>query len=345
MTIKIEFQREVLPDGDFVTSAVVNSQKYIDPNLIDFFVHGKKIPKKPLTKNTYYFGQNNNLATMKFGSNFQDRFVLPEISVQIKNNHEDVISTFKEDPLAAKFITKFYQGNQTPLSYYLYSSNNRIQKRPLVVFLHGSGERGYGDRYPLWGNDVTEQILRYVQKHEDAVIAAPQATWRTELNGWFRKGIRESLINLIYYLITTENIDRERIYLLGLSNGGAGTWHFAQNHPDLFAAIAPCCGYIYNDNKMFLEAPGKGRYMEPTESEVNALANMPIWAFAAIDDNVVNVNGTKHTVRAIKNRGNSKVNETIYPAGTLGKTPHASWKLAYHEDKLFPWLFAQRRSN
>jgi predicted peptidase len=342
MTIKVEFQREVLPDGDYVTSAILNSDKKVDLNDVKFTIHGVKIDIKKIAGNKFYFGQNEKLATIHFGSNFQDHFVLPEISVHINDLDDNIISEFKEDPIAEKFTTNFYHGKET-LSYYLYTSQSKSKKRPMVVFLHGSGERGYGDRYPLWGNDVAEQIVRYVKSHEDAVVVAPQATWRKELNGWFRKGVRKTLINLINYLIKTENIDQKRIYLLGLSNGGAGTWHFAENHPDMFAAIAPCCGYIYNDEKYFLEAPGKGRYMEPTENEAKELKDMPIWAFAAADDNVVNPDGTRHTVKAIKEAGNKKIRETIYDAGMLGNNPHNSWKLAYHEQDLFPWMFKQKK--
>ena len=209
--------------------------------------------------------------------------------------------------------------------------------------MHGLGERGYGDRYPLYGCDIPKLLAEYAQEHEDAMVMAPEATWTKKLNGWFRPNIRQALMDLINFIIKEENIDTDRIYMIGLSNGGAATWHFAEQHPDLFAAIAPCCGYIFHDGKYFLTAEGKGRYMEPTNEETKALVNMPIWAFHAADDNVVNDDGTRHTVAAVKEAGNIMVKETIYAPGKCGDAPHGSWKLMAHEPELLPWLFSQHK--
>lgn len=280
--------------------------------------------------------ENPLLATIQFGSNFQDRLILPQIVAHFKENDLPIQTRFVEDPTIKKF-----QNKNTSLSYYLYSTDKKEGKRPLVIFMHGSGERGYGDRYPLYGCDIPKLLAEYAQEHEDAVVMAPEATWTKKLNGWFRPNIRQALMDLINFIIKEENIDTDRIYMIGLSNGGAATWHFAEQHPDLFAAIAPCCGYIFNDGKYFLTA--EGRYMEPTNEEAKALVNMPIWAFHAVDDNVVNDDGTRHTVAAVKEAGNIMVKETIYAPGKCGDAPHGSWKLMAHEPELLPWLFSQHK--
>ena len=158
MTIKINFQREVLPDGDFVTSAEIVSNKKIDLNNVNFTIQDEQVKVKEIIGNKFYFGQNEKLATIHFGSNFQDDFILPEISVHIDNSNDNVICNFKEDPIAHEFTTNFYNGEKV-MSYYLYSSKNKSQKRPMVIFLHGSGERGYGDRYPLWGMTYPNKLL------------------------------------------------------------------------------------------------------------------------------------------------------------------------------------------
>lgn len=282
--------------------------------------------------------ENPLLATIQFGSNFQDRLILPQIVAHFKENDLPIQTRFVEDPTIKKF-----QNKNTSLSYYLYSTDKKEGKRPLVIFMHGSGERGYGDRYPLYGCDIPKLLAEYAQEHEDAVVMAPEATWTKKLNGWFRPNIRQALMDLINFIIKEENIDTDRIYMIGLSNGGAATWHFAEQHPDLFAAIAPCCGYIFNGGKYFLTAEGKGRYMEPTNEEAKALVNMPIWAFHAADDNVVNDDGTRHTVAAVKEAGNIMVKETIYAPGKCGDAPHGSWKLMAHEPELLPWLFSQHK--
>ncbi|WP_308557152.1 prolyl oligopeptidase family serine peptidase [uncultured Lactobacillus sp.] len=347
-TINVDYQRTVLADGDFVTSAVIEGADNLNLKDISFSVANKEIGTKEITKLDggkvkVTFEEDPSLALIQFGSNFQDELIFPQIVMHIRNNDLPIETKFIEDPTIKKFETKFFQNDRTTISYYLYSSHKYNAKRPLVIFLHGSGERGYGDRYPLYGCDIPKKVAEYSEEHEDSVVLAPEATWAKELNGWFRKDIRQVLMDLIKYTVESENIDKNRIYLIGLSNGGAATWHFAENHPGLFAAIAPCCGYIFNDGKYFLTAPGKGRYMEPTDEEAERLASMPIWAFHAADDNVVNVNGTKHTVEAIRRAGNTQIKETIYKPGMCGDAPHGSWKLMAHEPDLLPWLFSQHK--
>lgn len=345
-TINIDYQRTVLKDGDFVTKAIVKGI-IPDKDNISFTVDDKEVPIKQIFKEDdeleVQFEEDPLLATIQFGSNFQDRLILPQIVAHFSESDLPIQTRFLEDPTIKKFKTKFFQNNDTSLSYYLYSTNKRDNKRPLVIFMHGSGERGYGDRYPLYGCDIPKLIAEYAQKHEDTVILAPEATWTKELNGWFRPNIRQVLMDLIHFIVKDENIDTDRIYMIGLSNGGAATWHFAEQHPDFFAAIAPCCGYIFNDGKYFLTAEGKGRYMEPTAEEAKALVNMPIWAFHAADDNVVNADGTRHTVAAVREAGNTMVKETIYAPGKCGNAPHGSWKLMAHEPELLPWLFDQHK--
>lgn len=344
--INIDYQRTVLKDGDFVTEAIIRDTD-LGKDAVTFTVNNKEIPVKSVSKDNdelrVQFEENPLLATIQFGSNFQDRLILPQIVAHIDGNDLPIQTRFVEDPTIKQFKTKFFQNKDTSLSYYLYSTDRKENKRPLVIFMHGSGERGYGDRYPLYGCDIPKLIAEYTQKHEDAVVIAPEATWAKELNGWFRPNIRQALMDLINFTVKDENIDTDRIYMIGLSNGGAATWHFAEQHPNLFAAIAPCCGYIFNDGKYFLTAEGKGRYMEPTAEEAKALVNMPIWAFHAADDNVVNADGTRHTVAAVREAGNTMVKETIYDPGMCGDAPHGSWKLMAHEPELLPWLFSQHK--
>ena len=98
------------------------------------------------------------------------------------------------------------------MSYYMYSSGNTKKKRPLIIFLHGSGERGFVNKLPLLGNGVPKEIYKYVKEKEDAVILVPQATWAPELNGWFRENVRNSLYSLIETVAINEHIDMQRIY-------------------------------------------------------------------------------------------------------------------------------------
>lgn len=115
-------------------------------------------------------------------------------------------------------------------------------------------------------------------------------------------------------------IDDSRIYLTGLSQGGAGTWAIGAKHTDRFAAIAPVCGF----------GPA-------TEEVGNALKSMPIWAFHGGKDNVVPVSATEKLVAAVKAAGGDpKV--TIFP-----DLQHNSWDAAYRTQKLGEWFLAHTK--
>lgn len=102
--------------------------------------------------------------------------------------------SFKKDSFINDFKKDILQTSDIQLSYSLYSKGDKKNKRPLVIFLHRSGERGLMNDLPLLGNDVPKTIHDYVNKNDDAVILVPQATWAPELNGWFRLEFRQALL-------------------------------------------------------------------------------------------------------------------------------------------------------
>ena len=353
--IKIEvfFQREVINQGEYITSADVLLPEFreLDGNEINFKVKNKKVKVKSFSQfgNTLHvkFGVQKELSTLTFDVNdFVNNFELPEVDIFISEYpgaNYDI--TYNEDPYIKQFITKTFQHKGSQVSYYMYSSGNTKKKRPLIIFLHGSGERGFVNKLPLLGNGVPKEIYKYVKEKEDAVILVPQATWAPELNGWFRENVRNSLYSLIETVAIKEHIDMQRIYLTGVSNGGAATWYFAQKHPDVFAAIIPCCGYIFNDNKEFIIEDGHGRYMAPKKEEAKRLDKMPIWAFHSIDDPTVNVKGTIETIDMVRKYSDVKdnVKETIYEKGIVTPNAHASWERAFTTKEVLPWLFSQSK--
>lgn len=350
MLTKIVYNREVTDEGDYIQSAdiLLNKLAEIDSNNINFFVNKKKLKIKAVEQSGREvhvdFPIQSSLATLSFDpKRFVNKFSYPQINVKINNDDTSYLISFKQDKFVDDFSMNIFQHGNGQIAYYQYGTGTSATKRPLVVFLHGSGERGFGDKYPLLGNDVPKTIHDYIDSHEDAVFLAPQASWSKELNGWFRPEIRQALIKLIRGVMDDENIDNKRVYLIGLSNGGAATWHFAENYPKLFTAIVPCCGYIYNDDKEFIQNEGKGRYMKPSLKEAKALANMPIWAFHALNDPTVDVRGTIETTELIKKQGNHNIRMTLYKNGEVKPNPHASWKLAFNNPQLLPWLFDQRK--
>ncbi len=115
-------------------------------------------------------------------------------------------------------------------------------------------------------------------------------------------------------------IDEDRLYLTGVSQGGNGTWAFAASRPDLFAAIAPICGY--GDPSRF----------------VGPLKGMPIWCFHGEADDIVPLEATARIVRALEAAGEAP-RFTRYPG-----VGHISWDKAYQEEPLPEWFLQHTRA-
>lgn len=189
-------------------------------------------------------------------------------------------------------------------------SENGSDSWPLIIFLHGAGERGSN----------LEQLKKHgppkliaAGKKFPAIVVSPQCP----AESWWPD---EPVPELIDHLEKTYRIDADRIYLTGLSMGGYGTWAFASRSPDRFAAIAPICG-------------GGVPY------QMRKLTKLPIWVFHGKKDTAVPFDESDRLVEALKKHGNQQVKFTVYP-----EAGHDSWTAAYDTPELWDWLFAQKRS-
>jgi predicted peptidase len=185
------------------------------------------------------------------------------------------------------------------------------KKWPLIIFLHGSGERG-SDLEQLKKHGPPK-LIAAGQKFP-AVIASLQCPANDLWNPHGIKAITD-------HLIKTEHIDPSRVYLTGLSMGGFGTWDTAFEYPDTFAAIAPICG-------------GAGvRWVTASR-----LKTMPAWIFHGDKDGAVPVENSHKIHDALQKLG-APVKLTLYPG--IG---HDSWTATYDNPEFWTWLFAQKRS-
>lgn len=202
----------------------------------------------------------------------------------------------------------------TTLNYLLWLpadyKKDKNKKFPLLIFLHGSGERG----------DNLEKVKTHgppslVDKPADFpfILVSPQCAEGTR---WMWKV--DELQAMLEEIISKYRIDSDRIYLTGLSMGGFGTWAWAISQPGQFAAIAPVCG------------GGLSHY-------AYELKNTPVWAFHGDSDDVVDVKNTVEMVEAVNATGGS-ARMTIYPG-----VGHDSWVSAYNEAELYKWFLSQSK--
>jgi len=192
---------------------------------------------------------------------------------------------------------------------------DRTQRWPLVVFLHGSGERGT-DIEAVKRNGPPKIIARH--PGSPFILVSPQLEQGANGTRWDT----DKLDRLLASVRHRYRVDAARIYLTGLSLGGYATWDWAAKRPQTFAAIAPVAGRAEH-----LANPC-------------VLRDMPIWAFHGDQDDVVDPQAGFASVKAVDARkGAIRPRMTIYP-----QTTHGSWEPAYDDPVLWRWLLEQRRA-
>lgn len=225
-----------------------------------------------------------------------------------------------------KFISK-----QDTLQYrMLFPDADNLQKYPLVIFLHGSGERGNDNEAQLkWGvqNFATDENMSM----HPCFVVAPQCPLNT---GWgnFDGNDKSAdlklkptptttmslLIELIHDMVKNFSIDTNRIYITGLSMGGFGTYDAIERYPNLFAAAVPVCG-------------------GGDVSKAATIAKIPIWIFHGAEDPAVNPAYSVSMVQALVKAG-AHPGFTQYPS-----VGHFSWLAAYKDPLMIEWLFRQHK--
>ena len=209
-----------------------------------------------------------------------------------------------------KFVSN--EEPQKNIDYLLYLPENYYGKTgesfPLLLFLHGAGERG---------NDL-EMVKQQgppmlVEKGHSFpfILVSPQCPVG---KGWDK----EILYLLIKDIFRKYKIDKKRVYLTGLSMGGFGAWDLAYEHPELFAAMIPICGGAF-----------------PYQAQ--KIRNIPTWVFHGAKDTVVPLIRSQEMVDALSKAGGN-VKFTIYP-----EAGHDAWTETYNNPEIFDWLLKQSK--
>ena len=201
-----------------------------------------------------------------------------------------------------------------------YQASGR-KKWPVIVFLHGAGERGTN----VWRAAI-HGPTKYIAKNPDFpfIVITPLCPER-------HKWSDELVLAILDEVTEKHAVDTNRIYLTGLSMGGYGTWSLATMFPERFAACAPICGGGSSISILL-------SMMEKERGK--ALKNLPVWAFHGGKDPVVPVAESKDMVAAMKKIGNEDVKLTIYPEAN-----HDSWTETYNNPELYKWFLEHERKN
>ena len=203
---------------------------------------------------------------------------------------------------------------------------------PVILFLHGSGERGDDGDKP-----VAVGIGTHVRAHLadfPAIVVFPQAPDNSEWSG------ASSRLALDALDAATREFhgDVRRTYLTGLSMGGYGVWELALLQPHRFAALVPISGALRppSDERALFVTPVASE-ADPYAALARQLHAMPIWIFHGAKDDVVPLEDDRRTTAALKAAGNA-VRYTEFPDAN-----HNAWDPAYATPELWSWLFAQHR--
>jgi len=203
---------------------------------------------------------------------------------------------------------------------------------PAILFLHGAGERG--DDGLLQTNVGLAPAIRQNPSRYPAIVVFPQVPRDSQWVG--TPG--DMAVAALQQTMREFHVDPRRVYLTGLSMGGHGTWYVAYQHPELFAAVVPICGWV----REFTQFPGSvpavpGDSAAIMPNLVQRLGKLPIWIFHGEMDQVVNVNGSREPAAALKAAG-----ADVHYTELLGLN-HNSWDAAYASEEFRNWLFAQQR--
>jgi predicted peptidase len=238
-------------------------------------------------------------------------------------------------PAEHGFLMRSVTSNGTayPYSVYVPRTFDPSKRWPVVLFLHGAGERGTdGLRSTQIGAGAA---IRSSPERVPAIVVFPQAPsdsrWLGEPADAAMAALEKSIIEF--------HGDRSRLYLTGLSMGGYGTWHLALAHPDLFAALVVVCGGLlpHETATSVRQSPLTIGQDDPYAFTAHALRRLPIRIFHGDADPIIPVVESRRMAENLTREG-ADVAYVEYPG-----VGHNAWERAFGDAGIWEWLLRQRR--
>jgi predicted peptidase len=228
-----------------------------------------------------------------------------------------LVASFAGGDAKTGFVNKIYKGKDGDSKYVVFVPHayKGDKEYPLILFLHGAGERGDDGMTPVLQGIANAGIkLKDKEKSFGFFVVFPQA----RVKGSWKAGDPDAnrAVAILEEVQKEYKIDAKRLYLTGLSMGGSGTWSLAAAHPDKWAAIAPICG----------------RGEPDTASKIK---DIPTWAFCGDQDNAKLVEANRTMIKALQGAG-GKPRYSEYPF-----VGHNSWDSAYATPELYTWFLKQ----
>lgn len=244
----------------------------------------------------------------------------------VKQHHQEY---YAENSTA--YIYTDENGAKMPYRLFLPPDYNPQKKYPLLLSFHGAGSRGNDNLKQLrpW---VAGWMDKEVQKEHPCIILMPQCPKKQQwVNVPWKKGSYKlkdiplskpmKLAKKIFDKVVNENaVDKNRIYVMGVSMGGYGAWNFVMNYPEMIAAAIPVCG-------------------AGDPSIAQKINEIPIWAFHGDKDPTVPLSGSTEMIASLYKQKKNKARLTVYK-----DVGHNSYELAWKEKELINWIFSQKKT-
>ena len=235
-----------------------------------------------------------------------------------------------QGPVETGFLDRSVEvdGLTYPYQVYVPASYDPAKEWPVILFLHGSGERGDdGMRQTAVG---LGSAIRWDPDGWEAIVVMPQAPADSSWQG----DPAEAALAALSATEAELSTDPDRVYLTGLSLGGNGVWYLAYEHPDRWAAVVPICGWVDRDGILTV---GPDDAASRFDAVAARLAHLPVWLWHGEMDTAVPVEESRRMAKALEDAGADVRFTELLGVG------HNAWDAAYGSESLRDWLFRQRR--